>query len=450
MLAWIRASLMAALLIVSTLAVSTLAVSHPHRRCRRQALPPRRSRRCGRSASKREIKANAGTVGKPLAALRRDADAALARNDVRAGMQVLGQIVTVAPADSANWLRLARAILQTPLRQRPTNAPRCSSAPRPPPTSPTSAAATAAKRPTRWSCSGALTRNARCGARRSMRCGSRSNCARSPTSAPSTSRCATITASGCSTMRSISTARRRARASSSPRSCRANAPISRRSWRLPARTSRRCRSTRSSFASKGLQHGERYAITLRAGLPSTVKETLPSRPISPSSCATAARSCALPARPMCCRAPASAASRWSASTPAAVAIKVYRIGDRNLLDTVVGDEFPAQPRPLRTRAARQRARLAVWNGELKVESPLNAEVTTAFPVDEAIGALSPGVYVMSAEAAGAKIRRLRRPRHPMVHRVRSRADRVLRQRRHPRVRQFAGERDGECAEPKFA
>ena len=44
----------------------------------------------------------------------------------------------------------------------------------------------------------------------------------------------------------------------------------------------------------------------------------------------------------------------------------------------------------------------VWSGQLAVESPLNTEVTTAFPVDEAVGNLSPGVYVMSAEAAGAK------------------------------------------------
>ena len=42
-----------------------------------------------------------------------------------------------------------------------------------------------------------------------------------------------------------------------------------------------------------------------------------SPPTSPSTCATASRSCASPARPTCCRAPASAASRWSASTPTA-------------------------------------------------------------------------------------------------------------------------------------
>src|SRR5207248_9647054 len=46
------------------------------------------------------------------AALRREADAAFARNDFRSGMQVLGQIVAVAPDDSANWLRLSKAVLQ--------------------------------------------------------------------------------------------------------------------------------------------------------------------------------------------------------------------------------------------------------------------------------------------------------------------------------------------------
>jgi uncharacterized protein YfaS (alpha-2-macroglobulin family) len=59
-----------------------------------------------------QIKAEAGAVSKPAVVLRRDADAAFGRNDIRSGMQILGQIVAVAPDDSANWLRLARAVLQ--------------------------------------------------------------------------------------------------------------------------------------------------------------------------------------------------------------------------------------------------------------------------------------------------------------------------------------------------
>ena len=59
-----------------------------------------------------QIKKDAGSVAKPLATLRREADAAFQRNDVRGGMQLLGQIVAVVPQDVANWLRLARTILQ--------------------------------------------------------------------------------------------------------------------------------------------------------------------------------------------------------------------------------------------------------------------------------------------------------------------------------------------------
>ena len=141
----------------------------------------------------------------------------------------------------ANWLRLARAILQIRPSQRPRAQRCCSSAPRPPPTSPISAPAIAPRRPTAWLSSRAPSPTARCGGRRSTRCGFRSICARSPRCAQHTSGCARITASGCSTTRSIPMPPRRAPASSSPRSCRASAPISRRSSPSPARTSRRCR-----------------------------------------------------------------------------------------------------------------------------------------------------------------------------------------------------------------
>src|SRR5665213_1782697 len=59
-----------------------------------------------------QIKSDAGTVTKPAATLRHDADAAFQKNDFRTGMTVLGQLVAVAPTDATNWLRLARTVLQ--------------------------------------------------------------------------------------------------------------------------------------------------------------------------------------------------------------------------------------------------------------------------------------------------------------------------------------------------
>jgi hypothetical protein len=38
----------------------------------------------------------------------------------------------------------------------------------------------------------------------------------------------------------------------------------------------------------------------------------------------------------------------------------------------------------------------IWSGTLDAASQLNTEVTTAFPVIEAVGQLAPGLYVMTA------------------------------------------------------
>ncbi len=59
-----------------------------------------------------QIKSDAGNVSKPATTLRRDADAAFQKNDFRAGMLVLGQLVAAAPDDATGWLRLSRAVLQ--------------------------------------------------------------------------------------------------------------------------------------------------------------------------------------------------------------------------------------------------------------------------------------------------------------------------------------------------
>src|SRR5208282_2000808 len=59
-----------------------------------------------------QIKSDAGAPTKPVAQIRHDADAAFAKNDFRAGMALLGQIVAAAPNDSTTWLRLARTVMQ--------------------------------------------------------------------------------------------------------------------------------------------------------------------------------------------------------------------------------------------------------------------------------------------------------------------------------------------------
>src|SRR5262249_20108808 len=85
-----------------------------------------------------------------------------------------------------------------------------------------------------------------------------------------------------------------------------------------------------------------------------------------------------------------------------VAVRIFRIGDRSLIDAVLGSDFQRNLYSYDVERLGERRGQKVWQGELQVESPLNADVTTAFPVDEAVGDLQPGVYVMVAEPVRAK------------------------------------------------
>ena len=153
---------------------------------------------------------------------------------------------------------------------------------------------------------------------------------------------------------------------------------------------------------EGLKHGERYNVTLRAGLPSVVRETLPKsasftvyvRDRKPSA-RFAAKAYVLP------RAGQRGIPIISVNTKA-IAIEIYRIGDRNLTETVFGRDFQRNLGRYEIERLAENRGGKVWTGELAVEQSLNIDVTTAFPVDQAVGNLAPGVYVMVAEPAGAK------------------------------------------------
>src|ERR1700688_3816688 len=64
-----------------------------------------------------QIKSDAGAATKPVAQIRKDADSAFAKNDFRIGMTLLGQIVAAQPNDATTWLRMARTVMQI----RPVN-----------------------------------------------------------------------------------------------------------------------------------------------------------------------------------------------------------------------------------------------------------------------------------------------------------------------------------------
>jgi alpha-2-macroglobulin len=151
---------------------------------------------------------------------------------------------------------------------------------------------------------------------------------------------------------------------------------------------------------EGLKHGERYNINLRAGLPSTVKEALPKsaefnvyvRDRKPFVRFTG-RAYVLP------RTGQKGIPLVSVNTPA-VTVQIFRIGDRNLINTVLGSDFQRALSSYELSSLGDEKGVKVWSGEIATATTLNEDVTTAFPVDQAVGDLQPGVYVMTAAAKG--------------------------------------------------
>ena len=154
---------------------------------------------------------------------------------------------------------------------------------------------------------------------------------------------------------------------------------------------------------EGLKHGERYAMVVRQGLPSSVGENLLKsadyeiyvRDRSAQVHFTG-KNFVLP------RVGQEGIPVISVNTPK-VAVDILRIGDRSLLPIVRSEDFLGQLGSYKVKQLADGDALKIWSGTLDVKPDLNRDVTTAFPVLEAVGKLQPGVYVMLARAGEHKI-----------------------------------------------
>ncbi len=159
----------------------------------------------------------------------------------------------------------------------------------------------------------------------------------------------------------------------------------------------------ASLCVDGLKHGERYEITVREGVPSEVDEVLQNsttivvyvRDRSPSVRFTG-RNYVLP------RSGQRGVPMVTVNTDN-VAIELYRVGDRALAPTVLDGGFQRQLDAGDIERLGDETGAKVWAGEMQIDDRLNEDVTTAFAVDEAIGDLQPGVYVMVATPKNATL-----------------------------------------------
>jgi alpha-2-macroglobulin len=348
-----------------------------------------------------QIKSDAGTPTKSVDQLKHDADAAFSKNDFRTGMSILGQIVAATPNDATTWLRLAHTIQQirpaddrerTMLLERASSAAYIAyqrTADRNQEADSLAVLGTVLSQRQQW-------RPALDALRLSLEIRETAD------------------------LRGLYERLRDQYGfrvldytidadTASPRACfQFSEDIPPRTDFSPfvvlAGTDKPALSVaEKQLCVEGLTHGQNYTVTLRAGLPSVVHETLSKsadfsiyvrdrKPFVRFSTSAYV----LP------RTDQQGIPVISVNTRA-VAIEIYRIGDRSLIDTINGagyangDFQTSLDRYDLNRLEKSRG-ISVWKGDLAVDAgALNAEVTTAFPVDQAAGALAPGVYVMVAQ-----------------------------------------------------
>jgi uncharacterized protein YfaS (alpha-2-macroglobulin family) len=152
---------------------------------------------------------------------------------------------------------------------------------------------------------------------------------------------------------------------------------------------------------EGLRHGETYAVTTRRGVPAKNGDTLAKAAElqiyvrdRKADARFTGRAYVLP------RTGQRGIPVISVNTKK-LNVQIVRIGERSLIPSALDAQFRQALSRYEIEQLAQNQGAIAFKGELDVTSDLNKEVTTAFPIDEAIKDLRAGVYVMTAAPADA-------------------------------------------------
>ena len=148
---------------------------------------------------------------------------------------------------------------------------------------------------------------------------------------------------------------------------------------------------------EGLQHGQHYRVTFRAGLPAAIGEVLAAPVTLSVYVQDRARSIRFTGDSFVLPAHARRGIPLVSVNTEAADLKLYRIGDRSLAQLLSGYQFLSQLDTYDLDTVSNQMGEPVWQGQLAIDTELNKEVTTSFPVDEALPERKPGVYVLTAK-----------------------------------------------------
>lgn len=150
----------------------------------------------------------------------------------------------------------------------------------------------------------------------------------------------------------------------------------------------------------GVRHGAGYRIELRPGLVSASGAVLAKGDTVEVTVADRAPSLRLPGSAYVLPVVGARGVGITTVNVDTVSMELHRVDDRGLVDQINRSWINGDPGWYGRGQIQTRAGEWVWSGSMAVTGPRNREVTTLFPIDEALKQRAPGIYLMTARVAG--------------------------------------------------
>lgn len=150
----------------------------------------------------------------------------------------------------------------------------------------------------------------------------------------------------------------------------------------------------------GLEHGKRYSVTFREGLPAADGQTMAKSVEITQYVRDRAPGVKFPGRGYVLPKSTEAALPVETVNTEKLDLVLYRVTDRNLLrsiqDSYFGSPIPTYSEYYFTDGVGE----ALWSGSAKVGQEVNKDVTTRLPMDAALNGLPAGIYALKASVPG--------------------------------------------------
>ncbi|MFT4150040.1 MAG: alpha-2-macroglobulin family protein [Paracoccaceae bacterium] len=150
----------------------------------------------------------------------------------------------------------------------------------------------------------------------------------------------------------------------------------------------------------GVEHGQRYTLTFREGLPAADGQEL-AKSVQVSAYVRDRNPAAMfPGRGYVLPRSGSASIPVSAVNTTALDLTLFRVTDRNLLRSFQNDYFGTGIDDYSEGYFNDEIGTKLWSGSATVAQEINKDVTTRLPMDEALAGKGPGIYVLKATVPG--------------------------------------------------